>query len=136
LSTFELTTDVENPLLRRRELQGVFRAGNGLLTRKGASEGIATKIGVDPAKVTIISLKGKFGTRDVSASAYVFSEEPDAKKQLAKYLFVRSLSKEERAKLREEKKKAKTAGPKPVASPKPAASPSEPPTAGPAESKA
>ncbi len=116
MSTFEITSDEENALLNRRELVGVFHGGSGLLTRQGATEAIASKIGADKDKVQVISLEGKFGTRDLSAKAYVFAEKNGAKKQLAPYFFVRGLSKEDRAKAKEERKKAKTATPKPAES--------------------
>lgn len=126
MSTFEITSDVENPLLERRELKGIFHGGNGLLTRQGASEAIASKIGVDKEKVQVISLDGKFGVRDLSARAYVFTDKSGAKKQLASYFFIRNLSKEERVKAKEERKKAKTAGPKaPPAKAKSAETPAE-----------
>jgi ribosomal protein S24E len=125
LSTLEITSDTENPLLQRRELSGVFRGGSGLLTRQGAREGVASKIGVQADSVQIISLEGSFGTRDLAARAYVFSDKAAGKKQLASFRFTRILSKEDRAKAREEKKKAKSAGPKPAPAPKAAEAPKE-----------
>jgi ribosomal protein S24E len=105
----EIVADSENKLLGRRELKIRFKSGNGILTRQAAAEAIASKTGVPKENVQVISLKGKFGNRDADANAYVFSNAQDAKKQLAEYVLVRHLPKEERKRVREEKRKAATA---------------------------
>ncbi|MHB1908838.1 MAG: eS24 family ribosomal protein [Nitrososphaerales archaeon] len=111
MSTLEITSDVENKLLGRRELKGTFRAANGFLTRQGAGEAIASKLGVSKENIVVVSLRGKFGVRDVKAEAYVFPKATDAKSQLPKYLMIRQLSKEDRKKAKEDKKKAAQAAP-------------------------
>jgi len=103
--------DSENKLLGRRELRLKFKAGNGLLTRQAAAEAIASKVGVGKENVKVISLYGSFGVRDVDARAYVFSDANTAKEQLADYVLLRHLSKDERKKVREDRKKAATANP-------------------------
>jgi small subunit ribosomal protein S24e len=111
LSTLEIISDEKNDLLERREVRGVFKGGNGFLTRGGAADAIASKLGVEREKVQVTSLEGKFGQRDLSARAYVFSNVTAAKKQLPKYLLIRQLSKDERKKAQEEKKKKGQAPP-------------------------
>ena len=115
LSTVEILSDAQNKLLSRRELECVFRGGNGLLTRQGAAEAIASKIGVDKGNVQIVSLMGNFGVRDLKGRAYIFSDSKLATSEMPRHILERHLSKEERKKHQEEKKKAKTA--QPVAQP-------------------
>ena len=85
--------------------------GSGLITRQAASEAIASKVGAEASKVQIVSLLGKFGTRDLVAEAYVFSDLAKVKEQLPRYVTIRQLPKEERKKAREELKKKKSAAP-------------------------
>jgi ribosomal protein S24E len=121
LSLVEILEDSENRLLGRRELHLRFKAGNGLLTRQGAVDAIASKVGVNKDNVKVISLYGSFGVRDVDARAYIFSEAATAKEQLADYVILRHLSKDERKKVREDRKKAATANPATAGAKAPAA---------------
>jgi ribosomal protein S24E len=102
----EILGDSQNKLLGRRELKVKFNAGNGILTRQSAAEAIASKVGVSKENVQVISLKGKFGIRDADVYAYIFSNSQEAKKQLDEYVLLRHLPKEERKKIREDKRKA------------------------------
>ncbi len=117
MSVLEIVSDSENRLLGRRELKVKFKAGNGILTRQAAAEAIASKLGVSKEGVQIISLRGKFGARDANVDAYVFSNSQNAKMQLAEYVLLRHLPKEERKKIREEKRKASAAPPSGEAAP-------------------
>jgi len=103
----ELSSDSENTLLSRREVRGTFTGGSGLITRQSACDAIASKLGVDKSKVQVISLRGKFGTRDLITEAYVFNDTSKVKEQLPHYITIRQLPKDERKKAREEQKKAK-----------------------------
>lgn len=109
MSTLEITFDSENKLLSRRELTGVFRGGGGLLTRQGAAEAIAAKVGVAKENVQIIALRGSFGNRDLRASAFIYSDPKLPKRQLPEYILIRQFSKDERKNVREERKRAKSA---------------------------
>lgn len=111
MSALEISSDSENKLLSRRELTCVFKGASGLLTRQGAAEAIAAKVGVAKENVQIISLRGSFGIRDLSASAYVFSDPKSSKRQLQEYMLIRQLPKDERIKAKEEKKKSKLTSP-------------------------
>ena len=91
---------------------GTFIAGNGFITRQSAAEAISTRLGVKKEDVQVLSLKGKFGTRDFRVDAYIISDPKLVKEQLPKYLAIRHLpTKEERKKVRDEIKKAKTPAP-------------------------
>jgi ribosomal protein S24E len=120
----EVISDSENKLLGRREMNVRFRSGSGILTRQAAAEAISSKVGTAKEQVQVLSLKGKFGVRDIEAHVYVFSNANDAKRQLSDYILLRHLPKEERKKLREEKRKAATSqssgGGEPSPSPAPA----------------
>jgi ribosomal protein S24E len=117
LSVVEVVKDSQNELLGRRELSVKFIAGSGILTRKSAAEAIASRVAAKVENVQVISLTGRFGVRDVDAIAYVFDSPDQAKKQLAEYVLLRHYSKEDRKKIREEKRKAATAGPSATAVP-------------------
>ena len=91
-------------MLSRRELVLTFKAGSGFITRQSAAEAIATKLGVSKDKVKCISLRGKFGLRDLKAVAYVYSDTKLINRQLPKYMAIRELPKEERKKAREARK--------------------------------
>ncbi|MHB8567047.1 MAG: eS24 family ribosomal protein [Nitrososphaerales archaeon] len=107
MSTLEILSDFENKLLSRREVSVSFMGGSGLITRQSAIEAISSKLGVKKESVQVISLRGRFGNRDLLGNVYVFNNEKDVKSQLRPYMIVRQLSKEERKKTREEMKKAK-----------------------------
>jgi ribosomal protein S24E len=117
----EVIDDSENKLLGRRELEVKFTAGAGILSRQAAVEAIASKIGVKKENVSVISIKGAFGTRDVKARAYVFPKPELAKQQLSGYVSMRHLPKDERKKIRDERRKGAAAAPS-------SAPPSEAPT--------
>ncbi len=103
-----MLSDTENKLLSRREVQCVFRTSNGLLTRQGAAEAIANRLGIEKGNVQIISLKGKSGVRDLWGMAYIFTRPEIARKQVPKHLLIRMLNKDERMKIKDELKKSKT----------------------------
>jgi ribosomal protein S24E len=106
LSTLQITNETENKLLSRKELVCNFSLGSGLVTRQGAVDAISTRLGVNKENVKLISLTSKFGSRDLIAKAYVFSDLNAIDRQLPKYLAVRQLSKEDRKKAKEAKKAA------------------------------
>jgi len=111
LSQLNILSDKENKLLSRREIVCKFRVGSGLLTRQGAAEAISSRLGVEKGNVQIISMKGKSGQRALVADAYVFPSSQISAKQIPKHLIVRMFSKDERKKIREDMKKAKTSAP-------------------------
>jgi ribosomal protein S24E len=110
LSTIEIVNENDNKLLSRKEYVLNFRGGSGLVSRQAATEAVATKLGVPKEGVNIVSLRGKFGERDLRAVAFVYSDQKAKASQLPKYMLLRELSKEERKKVREaEKAKASAA---------------------------
>ena len=109
MSLLEIVSDSENKLLGRRELKVRFRAGAGILSRQAAVDAIASRIGSKKENVQVLSIKGMFGTRDLNAEVYIFSNPEAARKQLAEYISLRHLPKDERKKLKEERRKTATA---------------------------
>lgn len=109
MSTIEIVSERENSLLARKEYSLNFVGGSGFVTRQAASEAIAVKLGVDKSLVKLISLEGKFGIRNLKATAFVYTNVKEVKRQLPKYMSIRELPKEERKKAREASK------PKPAA---------------------
>ncbi|MEM3382760.1 MAG: hypothetical protein QXL52_02900 [Nitrososphaerales archaeon] len=106
--SIQILKDSKNNLLRRREINCIFKSMAGLLKRQDAINMIAKSLNIDAKNVCLISLSTKTGTRDVSGLFYIYDNPEDAKKQLPDYLFIRLLPKEEREKLlKERKKKAK-----------------------------
>ncbi len=91
------------------ELRLEGRAGK--LTRKEAITAVAHAMGVAQENVGIIRLDGQAGTTNVLAKFYVYAS-PEAKKKVhPRYLEERTLTKEEREKLRQARKKAATPAP-------------------------
>jgi ribosomal protein S24E len=96
LSTIEILKDSENKLLSRRELTVVFRGGSGLITRPAAAEAISSRMGVQKDKISVVSLQGKFGLRDLVGKVYIYTSAGEMKKQLPVFLSIRALPKAER----------------------------------------
>ena len=98
---------VENKLLERKEVVYLFKGMAGKLTKAEAVKAVARELGVPEEKVIPIKLETVFGTRDVKGTFYIYEDIEKAKKQLPEYIFLRMLSKEERKKILEERRKAK-----------------------------
>ena len=105
----ELVHTRDNKLLGRRELVYLFRAAASSLTRRAAAEHVSSQLSVSPEHVVVVKLETISGKRDVRGVFYVYSDVGEARRQLPEYLFLRSLSREERAKVLEEKRRAKAA---------------------------
>ena len=78
----------------------------GKITRKDAIAAVAQEMGVPAESVGIIRMDGQSGTTKVVGKFYVYGS-PESKKRIhLRYLGERTLSKEEREKLKQERKKA------------------------------
>lgn len=87
----------------------------GKLTRKEAIAAVAQELGVAPENVGLVRLDGRAGTTDVIGRFYVYGSASAKKRIHARYLEERVLTKEEREKLKQERKKAATPTPAPEA---------------------
>ena len=76
---------------------------------------MAAELGVAPEKVGVVRLQGHAGTTDIVGTFYVYGSEEVKKRVHPGYLEERTLSKEEREKLKQERKKAASAPPAPEA---------------------
>ncbi|MDA4125337.1 MAG: hypothetical protein OK438_07845 [Thaumarchaeota archaeon] len=101
----------ESKVLGRSYVEMKLEGRAGKLTRKEAIAAVAEQLGVAPENIGIVGLDGRAGTTDVSGRFYVYSSAEAKKRVHPRYLEERMLTKEEREKLRQERKKAATAAP-------------------------
>jgi ribosomal protein S24E len=83
----------------------------GKLTRKEAITVVAQELGVAPENVGVVRLDGHAGTTDVICRFYVYDSANAKRRVHPKYLEERVLTKEEREKLKQGRKKAVTPAP-------------------------
>jgi len=101
----------ESKVLDRAYVEMRLEGRAGKLTRKEAIAAVAEQLGVPPENVGIISLEGESGTTVIDGKFYVYTSAEAKKRVHPRYLDERTLTKEEREKLRQERKKAATAAP-------------------------
>jgi len=95
----------ESKLLDRSYVQLLMDAKSGKLARREAIDMLAKELGVKAENVGLVRLKGQSGTTNVIGEFYVYGSEASKKLEHPKYLEARLLSKEEREKLKQAKKK-------------------------------
>lgn len=101
----------ESKVLDRAYVEAVVEAKAGRLTRKEAIQSVAEQLGVQPETVALMGLKGQAGTGRLTGKFYVYGSVESKKRIHPRHLEERNLTKEERDKLRQERKKAKTKAP-------------------------
>lgn len=99
--------DNNNVLLRRREIKSVIKNAFGSIKRQDATELIANKLKIDKNNLLPVSIKSEFGNPDILTLTYYYEDMKEAKKQIPRYLFLRSMSKDERKKIIDEEKSIK-----------------------------
>lgn len=102
----EIRETKESKLLGRREVLVLFKEKAGALTRRDAVKEVAQEMKVEEKRVGLISLYSQAGTRSLVGRFHVYDSEESMKSLHHDYLSVRLLTKEEREKLKQEKKKA------------------------------
>ncbi len=102
----EIQETKESKLLGRKEVSVLFKEKAGALTRRDAVKEVAQEMKVDESRVGLISLYPEAGTRSLVGRFHVYDSEDSMKRLHHDYLRVRLLTKEEREKLKQEKKKA------------------------------
>jgi ribosomal protein S24E len=107
----------ESKVLDRSYVELRMEGKAGKISRGEAISEAAQALGVPAENVGLIRIDGQSGTTDVVGKFYVYGSAESKKKIHPKYLSVRTLTKEEREKLKQEKKKAAT----PAAAPAPEA---------------
>ena len=98
----------ESKVLDRSYVEMSLEGMAGKVTRKEAVALVAQEMGVPSENVGLLSMDGQAGTTKVLGRFYVYGSA-DAKKRVhLKHLNERMLTKEEREKLKQERKKAAT----------------------------
>jgi ribosomal protein S24E len=106
----------ESKVLDRSYVEASIEGKAGRISRKEAIASVAQEMGVAPENVALISMDGESGTRNMVGRFYVYGSAVSKKKLEPKYLAERLLTKDEREKLKQERKKAAAApGPAPEA---------------------
>ena len=107
----------ESKVLDRSYVELSMEGKAGRISRRDAIAALAQELGVPAENVGLVRIDGESGTTNVKGKFYVYGSAESKKKVHPKYLEVRTLTKEERDKLKQEKKKAGT----PAATPTPEA---------------
>ncbi len=105
----------ESKLLDRRYVEFLIENKAGKLSRKEAVAALAQELGVPEETIGLVRLEEQSGTSAVLGKFHVYGSKESKAKLHQRYLDERSLSKEEKEKLKQERKKAKTAAPAPEA---------------------
>ena len=104
----EIRKKTESKLLDRVELEVLIPERAGKISRGEAVGMVAEEMKVGKERVGLITLKQQAGTRDVVGRFGVYGSEEAMKRTHPQHLTVRLMTKEEREKLKQAKKKAKT----------------------------
>ncbi len=102
-----LLEDNNNILLKRREIKSLIKNAVGSIKRQDAADLVANKLKLNKKNILPVSIKSEFGNPDVVAMMYYYEDISDAKKQIPRYLFLRSLTKDERKKIIDDEKSAR-----------------------------
>ena len=98
----------ESKVLDRSYVEVTLDGRAGKINRKEAIGMVAQEMGVPPENVGLISIDGESGTTRVVGRFYVYGSAASKKRIHPGYLDERTLTKEEREKLKQERKKAAT----------------------------
>jgi len=98
----------ESKVLDRSYVEVSMEGIAGKISRKEAIEMVASELGVPAENVGLVRIDGQSGTRKVLGRFYVYGSAVSKKKVHPRYLQERLLTKEEREKLKQERKKAGT----------------------------
>ena len=104
----EIRKKTESKLLDRVEIEVLIPEKAGKLSRNEAVGMVAEEMKVGKERVGLIALKQQAGTRDVVGMFGVYGSEEAMRRTHPHHLSVRLMTKEEREKLKQAKKKAKT----------------------------
>lgn len=85
----EVTKDVKNPLLARREITCNFKGLSGKLKKLEAIDMIAKQFKLEGKVIIPVLLKNETGRPIVSGSFYVYEDEKIAKEHLKAAVFAR-----------------------------------------------
>jgi ribosomal protein S24E len=101
----------DSKVLDRSYVEVSLEGKAGKISRKDAISTVAQELGVPPENVGLVSIDGQSGTTNIIGRFYVYGSA-DAKKRIhPHHLDERLLTKEEREKLKQERKKAAAQAP-------------------------
>lgn len=106
----EVTRDVNNPLLSRREITCTFKGLAGKLKRLEATDIISKQFNLSGKTIIPVQLKNETGRPIVSGTFYVYDDEKLAREHLKAAVFKRL----EKAKVTPEKTAEEAAAPAPA----------------------
>ncbi len=89
MSMIEVTRDVKNPLLARREITCTFKGLAGKVKRMEAAEMVSKQFNLEGKTVIPINLKNDTGRPLLSATFYVYDDEKLAREHLKAAVFKR-----------------------------------------------
>ncbi len=98
----------ESKVLDRSYVEATMDGKAGKMSRKEAIAAVAQEMGVPPENVALIRMDGESGTTRLVGKFYVYGSAASKKNLQPRYLEERTLTKEERDKIRQERKKAAT----------------------------
>jgi ribosomal protein S24E len=101
----------ESKVLDRSYVELYMEDKAGRVSRKEAIAAVAQEMGVPAENVALIRMDGQSGTTRVVGKFYVYGSPESKKRVQLKHLEERLLTKEEREKLKQERKKAATPAP-------------------------
>jgi ribosomal protein S24E len=114
-SELQAERKTDSKALDRSYVELFIEGKSGKLTRKEAIATAAQQLGVNPETVGLIRLEGHSGSSDLLGRFYVYGSLDSKKRLHPRYLEERTLTQEERDKLKQERKKAATPAPAPEA---------------------
>ena len=96
----------ESKVLDRTYVEVSFEEKSGKIKRTEAIEAVANELGVPKENVGLVRIDGQSGTTKVVARLYVYGSQESKRRLHLRHLDERTLTKEERDKLKQERKKA------------------------------
>ncbi len=99
----------ESKLLGRTEMDVLFPAKAGALSRRDAVKEVAQSMNVDAKRVTLLKLASGSGSSDLIGTFRVYESEETLRLTSPNYLATRLMTKEEREAAKQAKKKAEAA---------------------------
>lgn len=105
----------ESKVLDRSYVEMSLEGKAGRISRKEAIAAVAQELGVPPENIALVRMDGQSGTTKVKGKFYVYGSPVSKRRLHPGYLEERMLTKEERDKLKQERKKAATPAPAPEA---------------------
>jgi ribosomal protein S24E len=105
----------ESKVLDRSYVEAFIEDKAGRFSRKEAIAMVAQELGVSAENVALIRMEGQSGTTKLRGKFYVYGSAESKTRLHPKHLDERTLTKEERDKLKQERKKAAAPAPAPEA---------------------